>query len=236
MASWAEVRASAGPDSDSRVHGRRRRRRVVAIGLAGLAVLAVALGVSFAGNTGSTTVSVSGPTSLVYPVANGGSLPAAVNALKYTPAGNIDQTAHRITTAVLPSWTPTANTAGSVTRAGDLALIDAGTVSGIANPLIVDVYVANLAALRLDYSSYALPFNVYESPCIAGSCTWTQSSAVVASPPHYLTNTDGLVSFSLPAGKYYVIAIDTGGSYSTISAAAAGGSLSPSFYFRARPL
>jgi hypothetical protein len=208
---------------------RKRRKRFLAVGVAGLAVLAAALGISFAGDTGTASISVSSASnSFVFPVADGASLPANVNTLKYTTAVNTG--AHTITTAVLPTWVPSTNTAGSVTTAGDLALID-GTLSGIANALTVNVYITNLAALQLDYSSFALPFNVYESPCTAGSCTWTQSSAVVVSPPTYLTSTEGFVSFSLPKGKYYDIAIDLGGSFYTISTTASGGSLSPSFYF-----
>lgn len=211
---------------------RKRRKRFLAVGVAGLAVLAAALGISFAGDTGTASISVSSASnSFVYPVANSASLPAAVDSLKYTGPSAIDAPGSTITTATLPSWVPSANTAGSVTTAGDLAVIDA-TLSGIANAVTVNVYITNLAALQLDYSSFALPFNVYRCQ---SSCTttgaWTQASAVVASPPTYLTSTEGFVSFSLPKAYYYVIAIDTGGSLYTISTTASGGSLSPSFYF-----
>src|SRR5215472_10190600 len=102
------------------------QRRFLIIGVSALVFLGSMLVVSFAGDTGTTSVAVSGgSTNFVYPVSNGVSLPSAVNALKNTQATNINQTTHAITTAVLPSWIPSANTAGSVTTAGDLALFDA---------------------------------------------------------------------------------------------------------------
>ena len=197
------------------------------VSVAGLAVLAVSLGVSFAGDSGSVSLSVSGGSSnFVFPVANGNPLPNAINNLKYTAA--VNTTTHTITTAVTPTWAPVAGSAGSVTTAGDLGLIDATTV---ANAIILNVYVTNLAALQQDYSSYALPVNVYSSTCPSNTCTWAQDSTVLASAPTYLTNSSGVVTLKLPTGKYYDITLDTGGALYTISTTASGGSLSPSFYF-----
>ena len=212
---------------------RVRQRRFLLLGAAGLAVLAVTMGVSFLGTTGTSSATVTAASSnFVFPVANTSSIPSAVNALKYTPSGNINQGAHTITTAVLPSWSPTALSAGSVTTAGDLALIDATTAS---NGINLTVYITNLAGLQQDYNSFALPVNVYSSPCTAGSCTWSQASSVVASPPTYLTATSGYLTFNLPAGSYYDIAIDTGGSFYCTSTSTAGtAALAPSFYFTAQ--
>jgi len=206
---------------------RKRRRRFLAVAVAGLAVLGASLGVSFLGDTGSASLSVSGGSSnFVYAVSNGATMPAAVDKLKYTPATNI--VSHAITTATSPSWTPVAGSAGAVTTAGDLGLIDATTV---ANAIILNVYVTNLAALQQDYSSYSLPINVYSSTCPSNVCTWAQDSAVLATAPTYLTNSSGVVTLKLPTGKYYDITMDTGGALYTISTTASGGSLSPSFYF-----
>ena len=52
-----------------------------------------------------------------------------------------------------------------------------------------------------------------------------------ASAPTYLTNSSGVVTLRLPTGKYYDIAMDSGGALYCISTTASGGSLSPSFYF-----
>lgn len=210
--------------------GRVRRKRFLALGVAGLAVLGVSLGVSFAGDTGTTTLSVSGgSSSFVFPVANDNTVPAAVTSLKYTPASGIDE-AHVFTAAVTPSWQPVAGSAGSVTTAGDLALIDATTV---ANAVVLNMYVTNLAALQQDYSSYALPINVYSSTCSSSPCSWAADTSVIpaANAPLYLTNSAGVVTLKLPTGKYYSIAMDTGGAFYTISTTASGGALSPSFYF-----
>jgi hypothetical protein len=214
----------------SRSHPRQRRFLLVMI--PGLAVLAVAMGVSFLGNTGTTSAAVSASSSnFIFPVAATNHLPSAVDGLQYTPAANISTAT--INTAVTPSWAPTAQSAGSVTTAGDLALIDATIAS---NGLTVSVYVTNLPGLQQDYSSLALPVNIYESPCTSGSCTWTQASSVIVSPPTYLTATSGFLTFNLPAGKYYDITIDTGGSYYCTSTSTSGtATLAPQFYFTAQP-
>jgi hypothetical protein len=211
-----------------------RQRRFLLVTIPGLAVLAVAMGVSFLGNTGTTSASVAAASSnFVYPVANSSALPSAVNKLQYTPAANIDQTGHTVTTAVVPSWSAIAQSAGSVTTAGDLALID-GTIA--SNGVTISLYVTNLPGLQQDYNSMALPVNVYESSCTAGSCTWTQAADVIASAPTYLTATSGFLVFNLPAGKYYDIAIDTGSSfYCTSTSTSGSATLSPSYYFTAQP-
>ncbi|HVH50946.1 MAG TPA: hypothetical protein VM690_02285, partial [Gaiellaceae bacterium] len=146
----------------------------------------------------------------------------------YTSSGNINSTTHTITTATLPGWTPVAGSAGSVTTAGDLGLIDATTV---ANAIILNLYITNLSALQQDYSSYSMPVNVYSSTCSSNTCTWAQDSAVIASPPTYLTNSAGVITLRLPTGKYYDVTMDTGGALYCISTTASGGALSPSFYF-----
>lgn len=224
--------APLGLPGIARARSQKRRKRFLAVAIAGLAILGASLGVSFLGSTGTITTSVSAASSsFVFPVADGNSVPSAVDKLEYTPAANISS--GTINTAVVPSWSPTAQSAGSVTTAGDLALID-GTIA--ANGVTVSLYVTNLAGLQQDYSSLALPVNVYQSPCTSGSCTWTQASGVVASPPTYLTATSGFLTFNLPAGKYYDIAMDTGGSYYTTSTSTSGtATLSPDYYFTAQP-
>lgn len=198
------------------------------VSVAGLAVLAASLGVSFLGDTGTTSLAVSGGNSnFVFPVATNNTLPTPVTSLKYTQAAAVNAS-HVITAAVTPSWAPIAGSAGSVTTAGDLGLIDATTV---ANAIILNLYVTNLAALQQDYSSYSLPINVYSSTCPSNVCTWAQDSTVLVSAPTYLTNSAGVVTLKLPTGKYYDVTMDTGGSFYTISTTATGGALSPNFYF-----
>lgn len=199
------------------------------VSIAALAVLAAALGVSYLADTGTASLSVTGGSNnFVYPVANTNSVPSAVAALKYTAATGIN-VSHVFTAATVPGWTPVAGSAGSVTTAGDLALVDATTV---ANAIVLNVYVTNLSALQQDYSSYSLSINVYScaSTCTT-SAAWSQDATVLASAPTYLTNSSGVVTLRLPTGKYYDIAMDTGGALYCISTTASGGSLSPSFYF-----
>lgn len=211
------------------------------VSLAGLAVLGATMSVSFLGSTGTSTTTVNAASSaFVYPITSGAALPCAVTSLEYTPAiaitagtgSNCATTPTKVTTATTPSWSPTALAAGSVTTAGDIGLIDA-TIA--ANGVIVSLYITNLALLQTDYSSFAFPVNIYSAACSAG-CTWGQASNVIASPPTFLTSTGGFLTFNLPAGKYYDITFDTGGSfYCTATTSSATASLSPSFYMTAQP-
>src|SRR6185312_916988 len=146
----------------------------------------------------------------------------------------------------LPSWSPTASTAGNVTQAGDIAVIDATQATG---NVVVSMYITNLASLSDDYSSFAFPIDVFKStgssdPTAASS--WAQDSSIVptgSSFSSFLTDTTGVITFSLPPGYYYDLTMDSatqtttggGGSYFCISTTASGGSLSPAFFVTATP-
>ncbi len=218
---------------------RNRRRRFVAVSVAGLGLLAAALGVSYAGDSGDSSLVVSAAqANYVYPVASGNTAPATVTALKYTDTNGIGGGTFSATVANVktPTWAPVAGSAGSVTSGGDVAVFDARSATlADHTKLRVSVYVTNLNGLQQAYSSFALPVNVYQC---ASTCTstgaWSQASSVVASAT-YLTNSDGFLSFTLPAGYFYDLTIDTGGSVYTISTANAS-NLNPSFYFKAIPL
>ena len=214
---------------------RRRRHRFLLVSVAALAVLAVALGVSFTADTGTTSVSVTAGTTspLIFPIsgASGSTVPSAVTVTKNNT--QTTTTPGTTTANVLPSWTPAAGAAGSVTAAGDLAVIDGRPASaGNATNLIVTVYITNLSNLQAAYSSYALPVRVYESTTPTATGNW---SVVSATSGLYMTNTGGFLSVNLPTAtnKYYLISMDTGGSFYTVSTAIAG-NLNPSFYFTAQ--
>lgn len=217
-----------------------RRKRFLAASVAALAVLAVAMGVSFLGNTGTTGVEVKAASSeFVFPVSGSGYSGAS------SVAEGTSTTLKEVVTELkngstseagkLPSWSPTVNTAGEVTRSGDLALVHT-----IGTKLIVNVYATNLADLQADYSSFALPIHVYEATCSkAAPCKvsaeskpneWKEVSSLSKT---YLTSTEGNLSFSLESEKYYDITIGTGGSFYTISTSLEAG-LSPDFYFTAQ--
>ena len=239
--------------SSQRVPVRSSRKRALIISVASLFLMGASLTTSALGSTGTTSASVSAAaTNFIYPIANNLALPAGVSSLAYTlPAGmSTDATSHISTItsngAALPSWAPTYQSAGSVTHAGDLALVN-GAIA--ANGIVVSMYVTNLASLQQDYSSFAFPVDVWVNTCVT-SCPvntggvvsattgWTQDTAVVPSLPTYLTSTTGFITFNLPAGlnTYYDIAIDTGGSYYCTSLLTTGtASLTPTFYFTAEP-
>lgn len=152
-----------------------------------------------------------------------------------------------------PSWSPVAGSAGTVTTAGDLAVIDATSAT---NYVTVNVYVTNLSALAVDYGSFAFPINVYSTTCTSSGSASPNCAAwseVLASPSYtYLTDTSGVLTFNLAAAKYYDIVMEgtnhtasapsgspttgpvsVGGSFYTNQTGGTGGSLSPTFYFTA---
>jgi len=206
------------------------RRRFLVIAIAGLTILLSTMTVSYLGSTGTTNATVAAASSaFIYPVAANNSLPAAVTSLKYTSA----IASAKITTAVVPSWAPTALSAGSVTTAGDIALVD-GTIA--TGGVVVSLYITNLAGLQSDYSSFAFPIDVYSSPCTSNACTWTQASSIVTAGSTFLTSTSGYMTFNLPSGLYYDFVFDTGGSYYCTSTSTAGSAtLTPAFYLTAQP-
>ena len=225
------------------------RRRVLTLSVASLMLMGASLTTSTLGDTGTTTAAVAPAQSdFIFQVANGVTLPTGVTSLANTPSTDFytanpsatpPTTPYEIQNAVVPSWSPTAQSAGSVTVAGDLALVN-GAIA--ANGIVVSMYVTNLANLQQDYSSFALPVDVWQATC-ATSCpvgAWTQYTNPSLILPVYLTSTSGFLTFNLPAGTnlYYDITIDKGGSFYCTSTATSGTnspSLSPTFYFTAEP-
>lgn len=198
------------------------RRRFLLVGIALLAVLGPLLGVSYLGNTGTSVATVTGSSpNLVYPVSS--TDPAFPSAVTTLANGSATSAAGK-----LPGWSPAANTPGSVTTPGDLALVDA-----TSGNVVFNVYITNLAALGQDYQSFALPINVYKC---TSSCTATTAWTAVSGAASSLLSSQPNFSIDLPAGSYYDVAIDAGGSYYCVSTSASGGSLSPTFYFSAQAL
>lgn len=200
---------------------------------AGLSVLAVAMGVSFAGSTGTSSITVSGgSTNFVYSIGNSVAIPDGIDALKYSTT--INTTANTVTTADSPSWTPISNSAGTVSAsgAGDLALVDATGVS-----LLLSLFVLDLTELQQAYSSFAWVINIYRC---ASSCTsasaWTQApTTVIPAGGTYLTHNEGFLSFKLATGYYYEVTIDAGGSFYSTDASSSDNN-GPEFYFSSQPL
>ncbi|MHB1087995.1 MAG: hypothetical protein ACYC19_04425 [Acidimicrobiales bacterium] len=230
------------------------RRRGLIAAAASISLVAASMGTAFLATTGTTTANVVASTAssnFLYPVGSSTSFPAAPSSLEYLSTA---------TNAKLPSWSPNANSAGSVTTAGDLALVDA---TSAANGVILTTFVTNLAALQQDYSSFALPVNVYylaqglaaggapvtsttvsASGCLTtpATCSWQPANATahsgfnVLSSATYLTSNAGAISVTLPAGAYYDIAMDAGGSfYCTATTSSGTAALAPAFYFTAQP-
>lgn len=223
---------------------RKRRRRFLLVSIPALAVLAAALGVSFADDAGTSTLNVSSSSNdFVFPVQAGtAKIPAAVTALKYTGTAGIDTVASPrvFTTSVIrPAWTPATGSAGEVTTAGDVVLVDAtaGTL-GTATALTLTIFVTNLTGLQQAYSSFAYPIRIWKCAATCNSnAAWSEvvDDAVITPRPVYLANTDGFMQFRLPVGFYYDVVFDLGGSFYTISTTITA-NLSPQFFFTAQPI
>lgn len=214
------------------------RRRVLVAGIAALAVVGPFLGVSFLANSGTVSTSVTGSTSsgsLVDTSCTGTSVPT----LAYTT--NCSAASAAFTT---PSWSPSAGSAGSVTSGGDIGLIN---TTGQTSPVVVDVYVTDLQGLNEDYSSFALPINVYQcttstsgSPSCSGTSGGTPWTSITSwdstnySSVPYLTSSSGFFSITLQPGDWYDVAIDSGGMYYCISTSTTSpATLSPTFFVTA---
>ena len=226
------------------------RRRVLISGIAALAVLGPFLGVSFLANSGTTsaTVTASGSSgSMVDTTCPTGAYGVYTSVVAKVGA------ACSSTSLVTPSWSPSAGSAGSVTSGGDIAMVDA---SGQSAPVVLNVYITDLQGLNEDYSSFALPIDIYQCSTAAGACStvgtasgdWipvtTWDSASFTTVP-FLTSSSGFFSISLPAGDWYDVAIDgtnvpsvvtgssTGMYYCISTGVTAPATLSPSFFVTA---
>jgi hypothetical protein len=212
---------------------RRRKHRMLTVGVAALSVVGMTMGVSFLDSSGVTTIGITAAsTNLVVPLSGSTTLPAGATPLTTTAFSGhstlVGCTVSTVTeastgatsgyncsagatsstvTAVSPSWSPPSSGAGTVTTSGDLAIVNATTAQ---NYVTLNVYITNLSPLLIDYSAFALPLNVYQTTCTALICNaWAQ--APVVSTTNYgafLTDTVPEMTFVLPAGFYYDIVME----------------------------
>lgn len=153
---------------------------------------------------------------------------------------------------VAPGWTPTVNATGSVTYAGDVAMVDAGKGSG---GVLVTVALTNTAALSAGYSYLNLPLAVQawngtawvSAKDASGAYIGYSSAGGADNGVQYLGLTTGYLTFDLPASgnsnsvyssttspAYYEVIIPQGGSFYTISSSSSS-DLAPSFDVSATP-
>ncbi|MDA8296742.1 MAG: hypothetical protein M0004_09180 [Actinomycetota bacterium] len=163
----------------------KTRKRFLVVSLAVLLVVGAALGVSFLGSTGTTSISISSPnaTESNFVVTSG-----------VAPEPLVHGTGTPATTFSPPSWSPVAGAAGSVTTPGDLAFFNASAVS---DGLDVSAYITNLPALQSDYSSFALPVQVwYLATVLTGTST---TSPATLGPPATSSSTCSAVTTTADA-------------------------------------
>lgn len=221
------------------------RKKFLLLSVTALAILGASMGVSFTADTGVTQItaaSTGGALPLVWSATYGtaGGLPTAVTGVatagwKYGTSGTGLQSVPTV-----PGWpVVVAGQAGSVSSAGDIAVIDATDTS--ATYLLVTIYVTNMRPLALTYNSYSLPIRIYASTAFSsGAITWSATPVVDSNgidlATTYLTNTQGFETFKLPtgAGKYYAITLDAGGSYYPYQTGASGSATTPALYITAQ--
>jgi hypothetical protein len=177
-------------------------------------VLGVAMGSSFAAASRTSALAglVSGK-----PVMLGSNvdLAAEVKALRYSGTSSRPDGRRLV-------WRPAAliltGSQVQVARAGDLVMIN---TKGRSTPLQVNLYITNGAALARSYSSFVLPIALWRSLDPTTRASWQRSATT------YITDAGGKVSFDLPAGQFYDITLEQGGSLYPIPGQHA---LAPAFF------
>ncbi len=84
------------------------------------------------------------------------------------------------------------------------------------------------------YQSYSLPLSIWKCTSVTTCTAATWGTAPVSSG--YLLDTQPNYTVTLDPGYFYSVSMDVGGSFYCTSTKAAGGNLSPSFFFAAQAL
>lgn len=159
-----------------------------------------------------------------------GTLPVVTTA----PQGSGDNTWSPNNT---PSWSVAAGTAGEVDSPGDLVYIDATVAT--STKVQISVYVTNLEALAVNYSSWAFGIAVYQSESPTAAIIGTNSTTDwVKVADSFLTSDRGANTFTVTVdtgGKHLAIGMPEGTFY-TVQTDTANGALQPSFFVRATEL
>jgi hypothetical protein len=232
-----------GSVAKSGVNLRRRtiRRRVIALGVAGVTIASAQIGVSMLGDTGTVDASVTQNTSAVAKHIYATSLPTGTAGTPPTvwAAGPLNSVASSSTVARV-AWSAAPSTTGTVTTAGDVAVIDA-TAAGLpasAAGVSVTMYISNLNNFARNYSSFALPVGVYQW----NGTAWSQSTntdfySAANKNALYISDSDGSVTMNLPkatgSAGYYEIVIDKTNGFWQSASSLLSTDLGPSFYMTA---
>jgi hypothetical protein len=232
-----------GSVAKSGVNLRRRtiRRRVIALGVAGVTIAGAQIGVSMLGDTGTVDASVTQNTSAVSKHIYATSLPTGTAG---TPpavwAAGLVNNNSAVATVARVAWSAAPSTTGTVTTAGDVAVIDA-TAAGLpttATGVSITMYISNLNNFARNYSSFALPVGVYQW----NGTAWSQSTntdfySAANKNALYISDSDGSVTMNLPKGTgsagYYEIVIDKTNGFWQSASSLLSTDLGPSFYMTA---
>lgn len=220
-----------------------RKRKIRMFMMTGILTLGVGLGASYlsAGSAPMSAYSRSSATKIISPpkviqISSATKhLPASISALKFSTGFGRNQSP----LIQSPAWVPSPNSSGTVTRSGDVALVD---TSNSVHAVALSVEVTNRASLDSSYTNYHFPISIYQCSPSLGICGgphngWTsyQSEKPLSET---ISTTHGGFSVRLAAGRVYDLVMQSGqGRYTTTSLTSANSaSLSPSFFLSTRSL
>lgn len=222
---------------------RARQRGVVRLGaLAAGVVVVAATSVAFLDTSGVTSTSITAASSAGVSIDLAGATPLSGTASAGNPTTWVTGGATAVTSGM---WSPQLDTPVSVVAAGDVAIVNASSLSASSN-VIIDLSVTNTPALNAAYSYFNLPVNLYSWTYAAGSGSWglatpTGGSILSSTSPTILSLTESTASWEVPGGGVYEIEIpfdaaDTNGDngsfymFQATGTAGATWSLAPDFY------
>ncbi len=225
-----------------------RRRGLLRVGAlaVGLAIVA-ATSYAFLDSSGVASTSITASTSAGVSINLGGTALSGTASASNPTTWAASGTASAKTSGM---WVPQTDTPVSVVAAGDVAIVNASSLTSASN-VIINLAITNTPALNGAYSYFNLPVNLYEWSwnTTTSSGTWipatlSDTTTLSATSPTLLTLTDNTASWEVPGGGTYEIQIpydsantngDDGSFYLFQATLPSGGSaltwsLSPDFY------
>ncbi|CAM4322648.1 hypothetical protein L1N85_15240 [Paenibacillus alkaliterrae] len=172
----------------------------------GLLIAVISTAVSFATESGTTTLGIT----------------ASANSASVTLPSGTGQAAGKYN-GEAPTWSPVVNSTGSIT-AGDLYIVN--MVSAGVNKRLT-LYLNNPDQLSKAYSYLNMKVTVYKANIAAAPTAWTP----VAGGTSYLSLINGYISFDLTNGEKYAVSVDSGSYYNMKTS---GVVLAPSFFAELR--
>jgi hypothetical protein len=228
------------PEVTERTRLYRRYARIAAWAAGALVVAATSFAFLDTSGVTSTTITAAGSSgvTITLPPATLSGTAGASNPTFWASSGTSAP-------ATSGMWAPQLNTPTAVTQAGDVAIVNASSLTPASN-VIVNVTITNTPALNGAYSYFNLPVNLDAWTYSGSGGSWppaklSDGTQLVSTAPSFLSLSNGSASWEVPGGGVYEIVIpydsaDTNGddgSFYMFNATGTTGptySLSPDFY------